>query len=101
MRRVQASQPPEEDMKLRASPALAVTALALAACTDAKSAPMPEKPADNAPLVVTAAKAQVALGDAIVFHVKVTNTGKASAKVPVPRLDRAGLSFRVKRPDGS
>ncbi len=67
-----------------------------------------ESPAANAPaattdpvqLAVTVDKPVVALGDDVVFHVKLTNTGSSALSVNVPRIDRASMTLRVRGPDG-
>lgn len=46
-------------------------------------------------------KREVALGDDVLFHFKLTNSGKSRVTVNVPRLDQRSVSFRVRRADGS
>jgi len=56
---------------------------------------------DPVQMTVSVAKPAVALGDEIVFHFKLTNTGKSAVKATLPRLDQRSVSFRVQEPDGA
>ena len=58
-------------------------------------------PGDPVALTVTTAKKQVALGDEIVLHFKLTNGGKSEVQVNVPHLDRRSVSLRVRTGDGN
>jgi peptidyl-prolyl cis-trans isomerase B (cyclophilin B) len=55
---------------------------------------------DPVRLTVTTAKPEVALGDDIVLHFKLTNGGKSDVQVNVPRLDKRSVSLRVRTADG-
>lgn len=55
---------------------------------------------DPVQLEVTADKA-AKLGEDIVFHVKLTNSGKSPVQVNVPRIDRRSLTLRVRHGDGA
>lgn len=90
----------------------AVLAVALAASACAKS-PTPIESAqaraqtadppsgDPVQLAVTTPKAEVTLGDDIVLHFKLTNSGKSEVQVNVPRLDRQSVNLRVRTADGN
>ena len=93
---------------LRRSAALAVC-LAAGACkkdnaiervTSEQTVDQPAAAGEPVQLAVTVEKPEVALGDDIVFHFKLTNGGKSPVAVNVPRLDKRSASFRVRRPDG-
>lgn len=71
----------------------------LAAEGGGDAAPAPSK--EGVVLSVVPEKTEVALGDDIVFRVKLTNDGSEKATVNLPRLDRRSVSFRVRRADGS
>jgi peptidyl-prolyl cis-trans isomerase B (cyclophilin B) len=87
---------------------LAVTLAALGCGNDASpirnaqaQAQDPPQSGDPVQLAVTAAKNEVALGDDIVLHFKLTNGGKSEVQVNVPRLDKRSVSLRVRTADGN
>jgi cyclophilin family peptidyl-prolyl cis-trans isomerase len=85
--------------------ALLLVALAAAGCEkktaiDRLNEGAPKADAgDPIQLAVTVAKKTVALGDDIVFRVKLTNAGASRVSANLPRLDERSVSFRVRRPD--
>jgi peptidyl-prolyl cis-trans isomerase B (cyclophilin B) len=94
-------------MRLFLLSTLALGAAGLAGCTDegrvavdgddAVTEPYTETDGDTIALEVTAKDTEVALGEDIVFTVKLTNTGDGEVKVNVPRLGRRSVSFRVRQ----
>ncbi len=86
--------------------AVLVAALAAAACQKKSAieqlttADEGANAADPVKLEVTAAKTEVALGDDVVLHFKLTNTGKAPVQVNVPRIDERSVTIRVRREGG-
>jgi cyclophilin family peptidyl-prolyl cis-trans isomerase len=88
------------------SAVLLVAAVAAAGCQkktaiEQLNSPAPAQTGDPVKLETTVAKPNVALGDDIVFHFKLTNAGTTRVQVNVPRIDERSVSFRVRRADGS
>lgn len=88
------------------SAAVLVAALAAAGCQkktaiEQLTAEEPVPAADPVKLEATVAKPTVALGDDIVFHLKLTNAGKSRVQVNVPRIDQRSVTIRVRRADGA
>jgi len=85
---------------------LVLAALAAAGCEKKSSIEQLTKPeetnsSDPVKLAVTVEKPTVALGDDVVFHFKLTNTGAAPVQVNVPRIDQRSVTMRVRRADGT
>jgi len=104
-------RPTPSGLKRLAAAVLTTAALVLPACDaatlgpaepqddDSTTEPAPELDPlyDPISLAVTLAETEVALGDEIVFRVRLKNGGSAATKVNVPRFGRNSLSFRVRK----
>jgi cyclophilin family peptidyl-prolyl cis-trans isomerase len=96
------------NITIRAALTAALLPIILAACKKETAieklttspAAADEGSADPVKIAVTVDDPKVQLGADIVFHVKLTNSGKSDVQVNVPRLDRNSVTFRVRRPDG-
>jgi len=82
-----------------------VAALAAAGCQKKSAIEQltteePSPAGDPVKIEATVAKPTVALGDDIVFHLKLTNSGKSRVQVNVPRIDQRSVTIRVRRADG-